>query len=150
MQYLEAPSEEKSTYKDKVFLAGTITGAEQWQNYVIEGIMDLPITIFNPRRKSFDVSKKDESKKQIKWEYEKLREASHIVFWFDKATLGPITLFELGSALERTDKLIIGADPKYERLLDVEVQTNLRRPVTKILSSLDKVIIQIRKTFSKE
>lgn len=149
MQYLEAITDEKPTYKDRIFLGGTITGSKDWQNYVVEGIRDLPITVYNPRRKSFDITKKNESEKQIKWEYDALRSASHVMFWFAKETLGPIVLFELGSALERTENIIIGADPKYERLFDVEYQSNLRRPGTKVLNSLDKVILEIRKTFAK-
>lgn len=149
MQYIEAISDEKPIHKDSVFLGGTITGAKQWQDYIIEGIRDLDITVYNPRRKTFDTSKKNESEKQITWEYEALRKASYNLFWFAKETLGPITLFELGSSLERTENIIIGADPKYERLFDVEYQSNLRRPGTKVLNSLDKVILEIRKTFSR-
>ena len=149
MQYIEAISDEKPTYKDILFIAGTISGTEDWQKYMVNGIMDLPITIYNPRRKTFDVSKKNESEKQIKWEYDALRKATLTIFWFAKETLGPIVLFELGSALERTDNIIIGADPKYERVFDIEIQVGLRKPGTKILNSLDKVILEVRKILTK-
>ncbi len=148
MQYIEAISDEKQIHKNSLFLGGGITKCPDWQNYVIEGIRDLDITIYNPRRKSFDITKKGESEKQITWEYDNLRKSSHNLFWFCKETLNPIVLFEVGAALERTDKIIIGADPKYERLFDVEYQSNLRRPGTKVFNSLDKVILEIRKTFS--
>ena len=65
-----------------------------------------------------------------------MRLASAIAFWFPPETLCPITLFELG-AWSMTNKLLfIGVDPRYQRFLDVKIQTKLARPELVILESL--------------
>lgn len=139
MQYIEAPSKNISKYHIKVFLAGGITKVFDWQSLVSNELSEMEITLFNPRRHNFDVSKKEESRIQIEWEYNKLREATDIIFWFSHETIQPISLFELGSALERNQKLYIGVDPRYERKMDVEIQTFLSGKNIKIHSSLPEL-----------
>jgi hypothetical protein len=65
---------------------------------------------------------------QITWEYHCIHHCKYILFWFAKETLAPITLFELGSALNTHDhsKIFIGIDPEYKRKNDVIIQTKLR------------------------
>lgn len=73
---------------------------------------------------------------QIAWEYWRLRHVSSIAFWFAQETIQPITLFELGAALERDVRIVIGIDPLYERRLDVTMQANLKRPRIPIVHTL--------------
>jgi hypothetical protein len=53
------------------------------------------------------------------------------VFYFAQETLCPITLFELGAALERNiyvtikQDIIVYCEPEYSRKFDVELQTKL-------------------------
>jgi hypothetical protein len=145
MQYIEAPSREKAKHVS-VFLGGGISGCPDWQSYVVDKLKDKEVTLYNPRRKNFPMDDPTASAGQIKWEYERLRKADVNTFWFCKETLCPIVLFELGSALEREKKIILGMDPDYGRRQDVEIQVGLRRPWTEICYSLDYFIDNIKKT----
>lgn len=145
IQYIEAISTEKPYYSKVIFLAGGITNCPDWQSYVVDQIKDMNVTVFNPRRKDFG---NGDAVEQIKWEYHAIRKSTHMAFWFCKETLCPITLFELGSALQRCDRIIIGCDKEYARLLDVMAQTQLVRPDLGISLSLDHLVSEIRKDLS--
>lgn len=141
MNYFEAPNNPEFwpsiKSADSLFIAGSITGTENnnWQSKII----DLkPITfaptirecyhVFNPRRENYDGLIPGEEFRQIHWEYHTLKHCDHILFWFASETLAPITLFELGSALNTHDhsKIHIGIHPNYARKNDVIIQTELR------------------------
>lgn len=143
MQYIEAINSEPAKYKS-IFLAGGISNCPDWQKDVANALKDYEITVFNPRRTNFPISIAEESQQQIKWEYQRLRQADFIVFWFSHATLNPITLFEYGSALERNQKLIVGVHPKYKRKQDVEIQTNLKNKGIEIVNSIPDLIASIK------
>ena len=118
MQLIKAPSGEAAQFPS-VFLAGGITNCPDWQGEVADRLGGLPITIFNPRRDVFPTDPRKEEE-QVAWEFERLRSAGLVTFWFDKGSLDPITLFEFGSALERPVPLVVGIDPGYARKLDLE------------------------------
>lgn len=144
MQYIEAISWEKPKHDTKLFLAGGITNCSDWQKQVVESLRDIQgITVFNPRRANFDVTNSNASKDQIFWEYHRIREATHIMFWFTPETLCPITLFELGAALERNHNLIIGCHPDYKRKFDVEYQASLKA-IFNVQDSLEDTINLLR------
>jgi hypothetical protein len=134
MKYLEAPNYKEITTSQSIFLCGGITNCEEWQSQVVEELSDFDdLTICNPRRKDFQIFMAEagweESKKQIEWEYNYLRNCNQILVWFSEKTVQPIVLFELGSILERikTNKqeLFIGAHPNYPRLFDLQCQCRL-------------------------
>jgi hypothetical protein len=143
MQYIEAPSHEKAKFKS-VFLGGGITNCPDWQSYVVNKLKDEKITIFNPHRKNFPINDPDASERQIRWEYQKLRNAYINSFWFPEESLCPIALFELGGALERNKPIAVGTDPAYLRRIDIEIQVALRRPEIKIRYSLDGLVDEIK------
>lgn len=143
-----APSKKEAIYKDKLFLAGGITGCPNWQETVINHLHDCDVTLFNPRRKDFDVTNPNLTIEQIGWEYKKLREATAILFWFPKETLCPIVLFELGAHLGRNVPLFIGCDREYARIKDVEIQSRLVRPNSHIFVGLVWLIDRVRKEYS--
>lgn len=149
MQYIEAPNEDSPKYANQLFLAGGITNVEDWQSWVAKEITGLDITVFNPRRANFDLSKKEETVTQIRWEYNRLRKATDVLFWFSHETVQPITLFELGAALERRSpgNLFIGASPDYPRVLDVKTQTNLRNTQIKVSDSLEDLVLRVKERF---
>lgn len=148
MDYKEAPDESISIHKNKLFLAGGITNVVNWQSYVSKNITDLNITVFNPRRDNFDINNKEDTEIQIKWEWTRLREATYTLFWFSHETVQPITLFELGSALERNaHALFIGCDPRYERIHDIRTQSLLMNRYIEISNSLEHLIERINKRF---
>lgn len=119
-----------------LFLAGGISNCPNWQNNLINFMGEYAkrineyktVFLLNPRRENFDVSNDEESIKQIDWEYLHLQRTQHVLFWFPKDTLCPITLFELGACLTRFDPMdiVVGCDPEYKRLTDVKRQVQLR------------------------
>jgi len=135
MNYVEAPYPYQLDTKleTSIFLGGGITNCKDWQNVLINqlGYLNNPITVFNPRRKKFDVSDPTQSDIQIRWEHQFLRLCDVVVFYFCEETLNPITLFELGAALERNlhhnnpQKIIVYCESNYVRKMDVHTQVQL-------------------------
>jgi hypothetical protein len=147
-EYIEAPNEDP---RRVLFLAGGITGTEDWQSLVRDLLRDLPIIMLNPRRSSFDLSKREESVRQIEWEYRQLRKSDECLFYFPPTSVCPITLFELGSQLGMAGKRIfIGTHPDYSRRMDVEIQTSLIRPEIKVASGLSELIDQVRQYYESQ
>lgn len=111
----------------KLFLGGGISNCPNWQLDIVELLNIYPrLTIFNPRRNDYDPTVEEG---QICWEFKHLAESDIIVFWFPHETVCPITLFELGKWLTRTDKtIIIGVDEEYSRKNDILIQVGLERP----------------------
>ena len=116
----------------KVFLAGSIEmgKAIDWQTGVSDKLNSLSelggfITIFNPRRDSWDLSweqteNNTEFRNQVNWELNKLEE-SHIIFLnFVEDTMSPISLLELGH-FASSGKLIVCAPKEFYRRGNVEI-----------------------------
>ena len=145
MQSIKAPDREPAKFPS-VFLAGGITGCPDWQSGVTNALAGLPITVFNPRRDMFPDDPAAEEE-QIRWEFERLRSATLVAFWFPKETLNPITLFEFGADMERTKPFIVGVDPEYARISDLEIQMKLRRPDVSMIRSLGELTDAIKAFF---
>ena len=152
---IEAPNEVYSLENKKnvkLFLAGSITDCPDWQSEVIERLKNFEgLTIYNPRRKNFPIHDPNAAEAQIVWEYNHLREADMISFWFDKGSLGPIVLYELGRWANSNDKktICIGIDPEYKRKQDVEIQTRLVKPYTRFAYTLLGLADMIEDEFEK-
>jgi hypothetical protein len=147
MIYVEAPNTISVPYGSvAVFLAGGITNCPDFQTEIAEKLSGSPDTLilFNPRRKNFPIHDPSAAEAQIKWEFEMLRKALCISFWFPKETLCPIVLYELGSWSMTKKPLVIGAHPQYARLQDVTIQTSLVRPGHRILNNLNDVVMGIK------
>lgn len=145
MQYVEAPNEAPSgSPKPSVFLAGGITGCSDWQKIVVENLAHVSaLTLYNPRRENFPIHDPKAAYEQIKWEYEHLRKADAILFWFPPETLCPIVLYELGAWTVSSKMLFIGTHPDYQRKQDVEIQTKLARPSSEVHTSLETLIDRV-------
>lgn len=133
-----------------VFLGGGISNCADWQNDLIAKLKIFSVrnkhihfNVFNPRRDTFDVSNKDDSKFQITWEYRYLHKADINLFWFPPETLCPITLYELGAAAHYSNCLLVGCDPNYQRKFDVEIQLSLIRPEVRVVDSLENLMSQL-------
>ncbi|MFH1308190.1 MAG: nucleoside 2-deoxyribosyltransferase domain-containing protein [archaeon] len=134
------------TEKEKsIFLAGGITGCADWQSKFIELLKEENIVILNPRREKYAENFPDIEKEQITWEFNHLKLADAVIFWFPKDTLCPITLYELGKVSVFNKPIFIGVDPEYLRKSDVEIQTNLIRPEVQIVYSLEELSSQVKK-----
>jgi len=152
---IEAPNEVYSidNHKNaKIFLAGGISGCEDWQSYIISELKDIPdITIYNPRRKNFPINDTGEAEAQISWEFNHLRDADMIIFWFAKGSLNPIVLYELGMhGNSRDTAIMIVIDPEYLRKQDVMIQTQLARPEVPIFESMKDLIDALLEIFKYE
>lgn len=146
MKYIEAPAEFVS-HEPSIFLAGGITGCPDWQQELVSKLKHSNLAILNPRQANFPIRETEAAKFQIKWEYEHLRRASAISFWFPHETLCPIVLYELGAWSMTSKTIVVGVHPKYQRRQDVEIQTSLARPEVKIVYSLDDLAKQILNIF---
>lgn len=135
MNYIEAPFDcEISGVYNTVFFGGSITGAKDWHkklfDYIAEHVKSQT-TVFNPKRKNFDINNQIDSEIQISWERKYLNLSDTLVFYFAEETLGPITLFELGGALERNlrtnspQNILVYCEPEYIRKFDVQYQIKL-------------------------
>lgn len=142
IQVIEAPTE---FHKPTVFLAGSISGAADWQAeflqilgeyFTNEKTNEVELIALNPRREHFDVTDETMTDKQIEWEYRHLRRADAIAFWFSHETLAPITLLEFGAHTPWGKPIFIGVHPNYHRRKDVEVQCRLIRPDIRIVYDL--------------
>jgi hypothetical protein len=132
MKYIEAPNKHKGKSGiPTLFLGGGISSCKDWQSKLVEKLTDYNVTIYNPRRNNFDINNPKVSEEQIKWEHKYLHESNILVFYFAQETLCPITLFELGAALERNiyttykQDIIVYCEPEYSRKFDVELQIKL-------------------------
>ena len=149
---IEAPNEIYSienTHNIKLFLAGGITNCSDWQKEIIAKIKDFPnLTIYNPRRENFPITDPKASEQQITWEFQHLKNANIVIFWFAKGSLNPIVLYELGMWGNSNDRpILVGIDPQYERKQDVLIQTALSRPEVIIYISIDDIVEKLYKVF---
>ena len=155
-RYIEAPESFKLNYDTEneryiidddnksIFLAGGITGCPDWQKEMAERLSDAPLTILNPRRKNFPIDDPTAAFGQIAWEHNALKVADFILFWFCKATLCPIVLYELGAWSMTHKPIFIGIEPGYKREYDVRIQTRLAKPHTPIVNNLDDLELLIK------
>jgi hypothetical protein len=135
--YLEAP-DALDTYGHlnrgrTVFLAGSITGASDWQDEVAKTLLRFGLNVFNPRRDNFDTTAKGVEREQITWEHKHLEIAGITLFYFASETVAPITLLEYGKQLVKCQyapwrKTYVCIHPEYIRRNDVLIQTELVNP----------------------
>lgn len=145
VNYIESPNkiDSISSLERIVFFAGGITGCPDWQSEMRTMLMSFSGTIFNPRRADFPMNDPNAAKEQITWEYNALRTANEILFWFPCETVCPIVLYELGAWSMTQKKIYVGIHPNYQRRQDVEIQTGLACPEVEIVYSLEDLAHQI-------
>lgn len=135
MLYIEAPNIHLEDEQPSLFLGGGITNCKDWHYTLVSEVKDFNVTIYNPRRKKFDMDDITQSEIQIKWEFKHMNKADVLVFYFSEETLCPITLFEFGSRMNsciyrklhglKKQSILIYCEPGYKRKSDVEIQFNL-------------------------
>jgi len=155
VNYVECPQKfEDDGKKISIFMAGGISGCSDWQTDLKEKLHSRisRLVLINPRRHNFNSKDESLTRGQITWEFQHLRLASAILFWFPKETLCPITLYELGCwNMEGEKKLFIGCHPEYQRRIDVIIQTELvRGDGLKVVSSIDELADQIEQWYRSE
>lgn len=97
------PHAPQYTNPASIFLAGSIEmgKAIQWQSHLTKELQDLPVTVCNPRRGQWSTDLVPGAmdilfKQQVEWELAALEDVDVICFFFDKNTLSPVTMLELG------------------------------------------------------
>lgn len=138
MQLITAPQSYTKYVGDiSVFLAGPVTTCEDWQNQVVMAFQneDDDLILINPRRDSFDINKKEETRKQIEWEFNMIELCDIFSMYFcGGESVQPISMYELGRNLVRMQqrfpsdwrhRIVITVDPKYEKFNDVVTQVHL-------------------------
>lgn len=144
MIYLEALEGLKEGVEGKtIFLAGGITGCPDWQQEMRRLLEDSDLILLNPRRANFPIGDPNAALEQIGWEYDHLRMADAILFWFPCETICPVVLYELGAWSMTGKPIFVGVHPGYERRQDVEIQTGLVRPKVQIVYSLGHLAVQV-------
>jgi hypothetical protein len=148
MEYIEAPKNwTRLPGQPAVFLAGGITGCPDWQREIAEKLVMTNYAVLNPRRKDFPINDPSAAENQIRWEFEHLRKADVISFWFCKESIQPIALFELGAWSSLHKLIVIGVEPGYPREQDIYIQMALLGN-KRIVSNLDDLASSIE-TFVK-
>jgi hypothetical protein len=142
MRYVEAPTRYFGG-EPAVYLAGGITDCPDWQAEVVAMLVPAPVAILNPRRRNFCVSDRKMAAGQIRWEFEHIRRADVVLFWFTEGpSPQPIALYELGAAASTGRSLAVGAHPGYVRRNDVLLQLALVRPELVVHSTLPAVVAE--------
>lgn len=136
-QVITAPDVTKPVYPS-LFLAGGITNCKNWQTEVTEALKHEDVSIFNPRQEHFDITDKNASYNQIKWEYERLEQMDIFSMYFCESNSDqPICMYELGRNIVRMqdrfpedwkERIIISVEHGYKRLQDVIIQVGLCAP----------------------
>ena len=97
--------------------------------------------VANPRRNRLLASEGAEAACQIRWEYEFLKRARVVLFWFPKESLCPIALFELGKELGRNSCVFVGTHPDYARRFDIVTQVDCYKSGMTVYSELADVVM---------
>lgn len=142
MQVIEAPIQYAGN-STTLFLAGGISDCPDWQTDMCHLLRDTSLVLFNPRRTNFPIDDPAAAEEQIRWEFEHLRKATMISFWFPCETLNPIVLYELGAWSMTSKPIFIGVHPDYPRRQDVEIQTRLVRPEVQVVYTLELLAAKV-------
>ena len=137
---IKRPTSELATQEltPDIFLAGPISGAENWQEKAeqlfesIEQTEDSKegLVIANPRRAEGIPRVGDIAKEQFTWEHRNLKLAP-----------GIITPLELGKELGRGSSIVLGIDESFDRPFDIEMQAHLEQPELPIYRTLDETVV---------
>lgn len=145
LKYIECPKIYRKAPKEKsIFLAGGITGCPDWQETIVDYLSVADVVLLNPRRKSIDLTNREFEEQQISWEFQHMKRATAILFWFCAETLCPITLFEYGKWIGANKRLFLGHHPNYSRRRDLHMQTALVRKRQKIHNNLANLAFEVK------
>ena len=150
MRYYESLAEYiRATDDQSLFLAGGITGTQDWRKEIRERLSVTDLVLLNPFQQNFPIDDPSAAQVQIEWEYRHLRLASAILFWFPCETLCPIALYELGAWAMTKKPICVGVHPDYKRRQDVEIQMALARPDVRVVYSLEALALEAALTANR-
>jgi hypothetical protein len=139
--------------KLSIFLAGSIEMgiAEDWQSKIEKELDGLDVTIYNPRRDSWDSSwvqsiHNEQFREQVEWELDHLDKSDVIVMYFDENTKSPISLLELG-LYASSGKMIVYCPEGFWRKGNVDIVS--KRYDIRQVNSFSELLIAIKSVASK-
>ncbi len=151
MRYIEALETFVSSPDVRsLFLAGSINGAPDWQAEYRTLFEDTDLVLLNPRRSLVNnrgAWDSPEGERQIDWEFEHLRKASAVSFWFTAEGSGYSSAWEIGAMLERDIPVFVGVHPAYWKAATVAYQAQKRRPALVVVDTLHKLANEVRNHF---
>jgi len=131
-----------------VFLAGSIEQdrAVRWQDAVATALVDLAVTVLNPRRPDWDASWGNDLDDprfagQVAWELEALERADLIACYFAPGTVSPISLLECGLHA-RSGRLMVACPRGFQRRGNVCAVC--ARYAVPLVEDLDQLIAALR------
>ena len=135
-----------------IFLAGTIDMGKStdWQQHSINTIESFDIatelTIYNPRRSDWDSSWKQEItdpqfNEQVNWELDMLEQADIILLYFQKDSLSPISMLELG-LFSKHKKMFVCCEEGFWRKGNIDIVC--QRNGISTYTELDKMLIDLK------
>ena len=143
---------DKNKKGKSIFLAGSIEmgKADNWQNYLIEKVDHSNLLFFNPRRKDWDNSWKEEIEnpqfnEQVNWELSALEKADLIVMYFDPNTKSPISLLEFG-LFAKSGKMIVCCPKGFWKKGNIDIVC--KKYAVKQVEKLDEIIDEINIIFN--
>lgn len=150
----KAPEEYSICQGSWVFLAGSIEQgkADDWQKYAAEKLVADGWNVLNPRREVWDAGwvqsiNNPKFKEQVNWELDGLDAADIVLFYFDPATMSPISLLELGFVLGLGDKSVYVVCPEgFWRKGNIEVVCS-RHPAFHLFETIDEALEAIHAHF---
>lgn len=122
------PNIESLPFEDnpiKIFLAGSISGALDWQSATLkileERLENDPVIIYNPRQEKFNMNSRVAAAQQIAWEFRHLEEMDIFTMYFaaSETSVSPISLYELGRNICRM-QMRFPTDWQRRILVDIE------------------------------
>lgn len=144
MKYIEAIANyEKVAGEKSIFLAGGIIGCGDWQTEMIDRLSDTNLVVLNPRRNNFPHDPYATTI-QIKWEFDHLRKADMILFWFPKEGLCQTSLYEIGCWAASSKPLFVGIQPGYVKDGGLRKQLALVRPDMPVVNNLEDLELLIK------
>lgn len=139
-----APQSTAGAKRPGIFLAGSIEQgkADFWQNKMTEKLSDLPVSVFNPRRKDWNSNLRQDItepkfKEQVDWELNCLEESDVVALYLQAGMLSPISLLEFG-LYAREKKLIVCCEKDFWRRGNVQIVCH-RFGIT-LVDTLDELI----------
>jgi hypothetical protein len=142
--------------KKSVFLAGSIEQgkAEDWQSIMAEFFISCDYNVFNPRRKDYDSSWKQEFDnpqffQQVSWELNALDKADFILLYLVPQTLSPISLYEFGR-YSTSGKMAVVCPEGFWRKGNIEVACHKDNiPLFDSLDEFKKFFTTYKKDFEQ-
>jgi nucleoside 2-deoxyribosyltransferase len=133
----------------RVFLAGSIDNgkASPWADQVAEKLSDLRVAAYNPRRDNWlpDLEPRMHEPvfaQQVNWELNSIDEADIIFFYFERDSVSPITLQELGYSIGRDEHVVVCCPDGFWRKGNVEVMCS--RNGIHVYNTLDAALLDLR------